>query len=615
MQEPSELPAVPSHIERLYADFETSSGHPSETSTNPWRNCSAIGAAVSFGDDSPVWFVPRELMVSGWWRDVIAATKNWVNQNVKYDAHVSTNDLRVAIPRSLNQVCTLTAAKLVDSDKTYRGGYGLDVLSREWCKFDIDEYGWRMLPYLEKNKDYGRVPLDLLADYACNDIFANRRLYEYLKQAVPEESMGVWGTEQEMTGLLYRMEQTGVRVRPNDVKMTQLKTLLRIIDLDAELHKLVGRPFRPSVSGDCYDVLCNQYGLPVLSWTDPTSEDGIPGPSFDADTLEKYLQYPGAPVEVIKRMIEYRKLDTFNNLFLKQWDVLHVNGVMHPTYNQCVRTGRMSCSEPNMQQLSGTAKELIVPPDGMSLVVCDASQIEFRFIVHYINNRRCIDAFNEDAWTDFHQHIADMIPTERGPAKTLNFAMGYGQGKKSTVAALKINKDFVGEIISEIEALDLPMSDKKAAIDRATSSRGEQVYNKYHAMLPELKPTSYYAADLCRRRGYARNHYGRRRHLPAQAAHKAFNSLNQSSAGDLVKERAVALDKECPELTPTTQVHDELVGFAHTELAQDERFQRKVVGILNDVARPLSVPIRWTIGVSEKHWGEAKSHDKEKKFK
>jgi len=605
LEDASELPQVPSHVRRLYADFETSSGNPLVKSTNPWRDCSVIGASVAF-DDSPAWFVPKNLLVTGWWRDVLRASTDWVNHNVKYDAHVSANDLSCPIPSTCELTCTLTKAKLIDSDRMFRGGYGLDALSQAWLGRDISEYEWRMSPYLKRSRDYGDVALDVLAEYACVDATTCRDLDAYEAKELPEESKDVAATERRVTKILWEIERRGLRVDPTQLQLTQLKVLTRMYDLDLALDKRVGRSFRAHVNDDCYDVLCNQFGLPVLAWTEPTSEVGVPGPSFDKHALALYLNHPSAPVDLIEMMLEYRKLSTFNSLFLSQWESLvGPDGALHSTFNQCVRTGRMSCSDPNMQQFDLAAKSLIVPPPGYVIVVSDASQIEFRIIVHYIGNQRCIEAYAADPWTDFHQWVADMVPTARKPAKTLNFMMGYGGGRAKAVAMLSINRDVVGDVIAEIEASGARDEVRASMIARACERRGQEVYDRYHSALAELKPTSRAADAACRKRGYARNWYGRRRHLPYKAAHKAFNSVCQSTAGDMVKERMVALRDEVPEFEMVGQVHDELVGIVRADLLCDDLL-RRVTGVLSSPSRPLDVPVRWTIGHSAENWAAAK---------
>ena len=632
LESQDELPAVPQRIKRLYGDFETSSGNPKLDSKNPWFNCKAIGASVAF-EDGPTWFVPRWLLMTGWWRDCLDATKrghgHWVNHNVKYDMHVSANDLGV-IPEC-DVECTLNSSKLIDSDLTYHGGFGLDNLSKIWLGHDIMPHYERMLPYLNsRQKDYGMVPLDILAEYGCVDTQVVQRLRAHVQGKLHEESLDVFNTERRITHLLFEMERNGITVDPIQLQIKQVHVLVRMLQLEAELKDLTGREFRPHVNEDVYDVLCNQYGLPVLVWTQAGDEDDETGevvtrggPSFNKAALAMYRVHPQAPPGLVERIQEYRTLNTFNSLFLNKWDLLNIDGVMHPIYNQAVRTGRMSCSSPNMQQLSLMAKELIIPPPGMSIVSADLSQIEFRMIVHYLENRRCIAAFNKSPWTDFHLWVAKSVPTKRKPAKTLNFMLGYGGGKKKTVATLSVNKDLVGEIIERVKNdAGIPEDLKQRAIAQACEDRALKVYNGYHALLPELKPTSKQAMNSCMRKGYVRNHYGRHRHMSPDASWAAFNSACQSSAGDLFKERMVALRDEVPELIQIAQVHDQVVGLLPTELLRRESYMaggcdrtlRRITTVMNTPTRPLKVPVRTSIGWSERNWAEAQSDECEQKF-
>jgi DNA polymerase-1 len=611
LESEEELPGIPAGgVPELFADFETSSGDPRKSSVNPWRDCQVIGAAVAFGHDSPTWFVPKRLLVTGWWRDLLRATKVWTNHNVKYDAHVSGNDLSVVPRRELELRCTLTASKLVNSDRLHPG-YGLDELAKDWLGVDISAFYRELVPWLERNKDYGRVPLDVLADYACADVVTNRKLAEYLEREVPAESAGVWATERRVTSLLHRIEREGVFVDPVKLRVKQLQTLIEMVKIDEELERLAGRAFRPHVNEDCYDVLCVQYGLPVLAYTD----SAMPSPSFDKHALKLYLTHPLAPKQIVEKVLRYRRLNTLNSLFLSQWEsMIGSDGRMHPTYNQCVRTGRMSCGEPNMQQLSEDAKELVQPPPGEGIVSMDFSQIEFRYIVHYIGNRACVAAYQRDPWTDFHDWVADMVPTKRKPAKTINFMMGYRAGKKKTIQVLSVNEELVGATIAEVKALGLPDDQVQLAVARACERRALEVYDKYHATLPELKPTARAAETACKRRGYTRNHFGRRRHLPAHAAFAAFSTVCQSSAGDLMKERMVALDDEVPEFRQMACVHDQVLSYAPLDVLRAEHVRRRAVEVMNATSRPLTVPVRTSIGWSETSWLHAASKEREERF-
>jgi DNA polymerase-1 len=548
-------------------------------------------------------------------QDLLTASSEWINHNIKYDVHVAWNYLDLEYDKPLK--CTVVLSKIVDSDRLKKGGYGLDKLSRSWLREDISGYEKAFESYLHKNKDYGVIPDDLMAPYACQDVITNRRLYKYVDDRCPEQCRRVWDTEIALTSVLVKMERRGVVIDPTELKVKHLTTLKRIFDIDYELEELTGQAFRPHVNEDCFDVICNKYGLPVLEWTEEDDEDGQPAgnPSFNKHALAKYLVYPGAPAPVIERIIEYRSLKNFASLFLEPYQRYHVGNALHPVHNQCVRTGRMSCGEPNMQQLRTEAKELIHPRKGYAYLSVDYSQIEFRTIVHYIQNPAAIAAYNANPDTDFHQLVADMIGIKRKPAKTMNFMMGYGGGKGKTVESIESNADVVGELqdrVNELIAAGRIGEDQRNAMFTTLCRRkAEDVYREYHRMLPELKRTSRYASAALLEKGYVFNLYGRHRHLPADKAHIAFNTLNQSTAADIMKDRMIALDRllQGTDVHILLNVHDEVLFEGPSEVIMDDRTLHDIINVMEHPDVQLRVPVRTSYGRSTKHWLEANKQE------
>lgn len=622
VEDASELPDLRGRT--LYLDLETTSFDRKKTSLNPWRDCWIAGAAIAV-DDSPAHYVPCRHrrgvnldpeVVERWLRPIVERAEEWVNHNVKYDAHVLREDFQIEARCPL--VCTVVRAKLLDSDRQFRGGYGLDALSRDLLSEDISEYELALSPYLRDCKDYGEAPSDVMAAYACQDALTNRRLDRWQRSQLPDDMRRVWETETALTQVLTRMEKRGMRVDPHRLKIQEMAATVALLRIEEELHKIVGFPMRPHVNGDCYEVLCGRYGLPVLKRTEVSDgEDGEDGeeaagnPSFDKDALQLYLAHPLAPTEVVRLMLSYRKLNTLLSVFVRKFQELHVDGVVHSTYNQCVRTGRMSCRNPNSQQNSEDSKELILPHAGRCLVSADYSQIEYRSIVHYCEDERAIAAYLADPDVDFHQWIAEIAGTTRRAGKTLNFMMGFGGGKEKTVRMLTKNPDVVAEIKARVDAMvasgDLSEERTMEAFDLFARQKAERLYATYHENLPTLKPTSRRAAAVCARRGYVRNLHGRRRHLPPTHAHIAFNFVNQSTAADYMKERMVHLSHELPKWGAelVASVHDEAVIDAPEELAGSVEFVDWLAATMEDVDPPLRVPLRVTVGTSTRHWREA----------
>jgi len=222
--EPNDV--LPEEVTRsgsLFLDFETSSGRDDTDSLNPWIACDVAGIAITVDENPQSWYVPighrgehnngRNLdrqRVTPWLAEVISGTSVWVNHNIKYDAHVLWNCM--GIEPAERMLDTLTIAKLKETDREFKGGYGLKVLAQQWCGAEA----WRdeIASYLDQvgSKDYGIVPVDTMGLYACNDVLENRKVHKYLMDTLDPQCYGVAETEIQLTRVLYEMERTGLHV-------------------------------------------------------------------------------------------------------------------------------------------------------------------------------------------------------------------------------------------------------------------------------------------------------------------------------------------------------------------------------------------------------------------
>ena len=581
------------YANRLYLDFETTSRDKKKDSLNPWFNCWPLGACITADDVPGAWFLPvSDPRFNSYIRRLVSTAKHWVNHNIKYDMHVYC--INIGEPEDLPDViCTLTQAKLINSDRL---SYSLAVLSDEWLHDDIYQYEYALKQFLEsiKSKDYGDVPLSQMTIYGCQDVITNRNLDKYIRARLPEQCHGVRDTEIKLTRRLFDAERIGMRVTPIELMKQEFLALNRLSDIETELKETVGFDVRPHVSIDCHAVLCNFYGLPVMGWTEDY-EGNQRNPSFDKAAMLKYATHVDAPKRVVDLLMEYKKLNTLNNFFFRPYQGLNINGVLHPSYNQCVRTGRLSCSAPNMQQLTKSVKGLITPPPGFTFLSCDYSQIEYRLMMHYINDKKAIAAYAADPFTDFHLWVAEMCGISRTPAKAINFMLGFGGGKKKTVEMLSQHRELVQDMG-----------------DTQRQMKANTVYSTYHRRLPGIKITSRLAESSCRAKGYVYNLYGRHRHLHFDRAHTAFNTLNQSTAADMMKERCVAV---CEFLDAydgaslVASVHDELLFQIPTDVVSNTSIVSDIVSIMESPNVSLRVPIRTTAGVSDVSWRGAVSDE------
>lgn len=113
---------------------------------------------------------------------------------------------------------------------------------------------------------------------------------------------------------------------------------------------------------------------------------------------------------------------------------------VYPEYWQIgAATGRMSCSNPNLQQVprDPAVRSLFAAPPGRALVVADYSQIELRLVAAMSGDRRMREAFAQGQ--DLHRVTAALLAgkapdavtkEERQAAKAANFGLVYSMGAR-----------------------------------------------------------------------------------------------------------------------------------------------------------------------------------------
>jgi len=598
----------------------------------PFKGDRIAGIAVTVDDCEKSWYVPirhirfREDMnlpvanVMKWFQSLVDSCNRWVNHSIIFDATFAAVD-GIVIPNSCKLVDTLTQSKMLDSD---RMGHGLKDLNVAWLG-GSNETEDAVKAFLDniKSKNYAECPPDIMGEYACEDVLINRRLLHYLDEHMPEDMFQIVQTEIDLTAVLFDMEMKGLQINPLECKKESLKCLRKLIDVATEIETLSDREW--TNSHNCiHDILINQFGLPILATIKDRDEDGYEvdtgRTTFDKKALPLYQVHPITQADPkLKRLIEliftYRQEQQHKSLFLDSFLDLHdADGVIHPSYNQIVRTGRLSSRRPNAQQQNYRSKILIHPRPGMAFLLQDYSQVEYRLIVHYVRDAEAIAAYNNDPTTDFHRWVADMMHVSRSAGKTLNFGMAYGAGKKLVTTGLRSNPEIIEEIGAELNAEIAAGKLKPESLNEAfqlrCATRASEVYDMYHERFPGIKRLSAEAAYVVRKRGYVKTLYKRRRHLPDKASRKAFNSIVQGGASDIAKEAMVKAapryNKKIRDLgiSLAAQVHDAILWEGPEEVMRDSATHKLLFSLMENPSVDIRVPIITDMGFSKMSWAE-----------
>jgi DNA polymerase-1 len=174
---------------------------------------------------------------------------------------------------------------------------------------------------------------------------------------------------------------------------------------------------------------------------------------------------------IIKLLAGYRELMKMQTSYGENM-ISHVNLIskrIHSDYFQILKTGRMSSTNPNLQNLpskgkyAGLMRSCFVPEQGYKIVGGDYSSAELRVIANFSE---------EDSWLEEFKHgqgkIHDMVAsnvfniplesvktksekfrgaTYRDIAKTINFGLAYGMSAHKLSATLQIPLKEAEEII------------------------------------------------------------------------------------------------------------------------------------------------------------------------
>ena len=393
--------------------------------------------------------------------------------------------------------------------------------------------------------------------------------------------------EQPLTIVLCDMELEGF---PLDKEtLLSFKTIYqeKLDILTKEIHLLAGEEFNINSPKQVSHILFEKLNL-------KSNRKG--------STSVEFLEMIKNEHPIISKILEYRKYAKIISTYVDGLiPFIHSDGKVHSTFNQALTTtGRLSSSEPNLQNISTRDEEgkqirkaFFYKDPTLSILSLDYSQIELRILAHLSDAKSMIEFFNNDE--DVHASTAikifnlDREPTsaERRRAKTVNFGIVYG--------------------ISDYglsEQLDCPISEAK------------EIIKNFYQAFPEIKKFLNHLIDDATEKGYAETMFHRRRYLPELqssqyqvrefAKRAAMNAPIQGSAADLMKVSMIqvynAIKEKGFKSKIVSQIHDELIFKVYED--EKEEFYKTVKEIMENSVK-LKVKLKVDGGYA-RDWFSAK---------
>ena len=498
--------------------------------------------------------------------------KPLVFHNCKFDIGVAIQHMGLPWPDAYDD--TQFQAYLVDPLATK---LGLKPLAQRWLKMDPEERDAVFLwlkdnftgPFLDDHKMItvanagayiGYAPYEVVAPYAMGDTTRTQGLHDLLLPKVHERGMGAaYERELKIARIGYEMERVGVRVNREALEHDCLKYSALRCEADDVVRAYLG-------DIDLDKPVQIAQALLERGYADDLPKTPTGRLSTAKASIEGHVKEP-----TLAQAIRYRgALHTTGNYF-KQWlGFSERDGHVHPSWNQTksekggARTGRFSCSEPNLTNVSNEYEEAalegldmpfmrqyILPDEGQIIIPADFNGQEMRILSHYAEGRMA-EVYRDDPTADFHAVASALIKQYAGMTvprklcKIVGFSLIYGSGAETLARQLGVTVDMAWKI-----------------------------KNAYFKAFPGLQEF----IRIFRTKREVKTWGGR--WLPTEAPHevdgewreffyKLCNYLIQGSAADQSKEAMVRYDANKQHGRLLMMVHDELVISAPADYARIE---------------------------------------------
>lgn len=426
---------------------------------------------------------------------------------------------------------TMLMGHFIDSS---RKKYGLKHLAKEDLGIVYPSYDDIVGKKTEKQKKeritLDKQPPELVAEYNAADCLVTYRLYEKQKlecNKLEDETIERFKTlSARLASLLYKIQEKGIEI--DTQYLMSLKTSLE------EQQK----PIKETILAELGEINLGSPKQLLEALHNVGIRPSLKNkPSTDKRALQSLASY-----KVVSDLLKYSELDTLLSSFVIPYLERQASDI-HPQYKQTgTRTGRLSCSNPNLQQIprrtdnGKLVRGMFKAREGMLFGDCDFGQIEPRLLAHLSKDEVLCGMFNKGL--DFHTFTSERLDIDRDRAKILNLSVGYKATFKSVSQQLKCSWN---EAQQEIDAW---------------WSMFPQLFDWQQKLIYESKKSGYCTTLLGRRIKVEDLNNGNQWRREG-AERQLINNIVQGSAAEIMALGMLEVDKAGIDIL--VQVHDEIL--------------------------------------------------------
>ena len=417
----------------------------------------------------------------------------------------------------------------------------------------------------------------MLDDFTTSRPKKLKQLYSLIFDKLNQKTKSLFfDIENEITEVLAKMEYRGIKVDIQRLKELEYYFESKIDEIAQKIYKIAGEEFNIGSPQQVAHIIYDKLGFNKLTKKAHT----------DSDTL---MMFSGKKRGIANQILDWRGYSKLLNSYVKSLlKLADKESKIHTTYSQTiVNTGRLSSSEPNLQNIPIRTTEgqkirsCFIASEGSKLISFDYSQMELRILAHMSDCVRLKESFI--AGRDIHKATAshifnipdeDVTPEQRRLAKVINFSVIYGMTPQGLSRRFGLSKE-----------------------------RTDELYSRFMRFYPEVFKYMDDLEKFAEKNGYVETIFGRKCYTPlitssqkrmvSFAKRQAINAPIQGSNADIIKKAMVKLSKEKPDLQILLQIHDELIIEApDKDVDEIVSYVKSTMENITKLSIPLSVGVK-----------------------
>jgi DNA polymerase I-like protein with 3'-5' exonuclease and polymerase domains len=300
-------------------------------------------------------------------------------------------------------------------------------------------------------QEYNQTYKPFQLEYAAKDVSVLTLIKQLQEPRLIKEGFeDVARLEFEFTKPMCEMELNGITIDKDKWRIMMTGFEEERKESISHIHKLLAKNHGQNVL----------FGIPVINIDSnkqllkSLQDYGLNLDNTNEATLSKFKGVP-----VVDHLLNYRKLNKLISTYGESLlDRIHpYTGRLHTRFRQMVSTGRMSSSNPNLQNIPKKQKfrSCFISKEGYKLITADMSSAELRILGNLSNDPVFIECLSTGA--DLHSRSASevfKVPIDkvdkkmRNSCKAISFGLMYGLSKYGLAARLNITEKKAEELIN-----------------------------------------------------------------------------------------------------------------------------------------------------------------------